>query len=185
MLDQFLTLSFTGEGGESSIMAPRLLDQPGKGLLEHKGISRPPVTPFRSDYIGHSVSSLVPIFNAMVDAEDDSAPATYAQIPFLVFDEQSLRDRTVCAVAAWDESDDVQTIRTDFTMALKILNLLELKLIAFDEHPYTAYFYERGECVTVEAFRSLREERKRREEEKQARKKAIKARMAVTGHVLK
>ena len=127
-------------------MAPVLLDRPDARLYDYTRRTQPPVQAFRSDYLGRTVEELVPIFQEMVGDEETKM---HANGNFIILDEQTLADNTVCGVSLLGRQ--VETLRADFHMAIEILGAAEINLETLDEGAY-AEFYERGETVTVEAW---------------------------------
>ena len=167
MLDEFVHLSFARSA--SAGMAPRLLNMPGKTFRDHRSASRPPIPPFHSDYLGRSVSSLASTFEAMVDGK---YTGSHASGVFIVLDDQTLVDKTVCGICVLE--DGVQTIRADFAMAIEILGCAEILQHSFDEG-LLAEWYEKGEVVTAEGWDRYTEECKKSEEERRAKRRAARA----------
>ena len=167
-LDKFLTLSFanTAEAG----MGPRLLDQPGQTFLEHTGVSRPPTSSIHSDYLGRTIPELVAIFEKMIG--DRSTPM-HANCVFIVLDQQTLVDDTVCGVSL---IAGLETLRADFPMSIEILGAAEINWEALDEGSF-AEFYARNETVTVEGWEKQEEKWRRQSLERREKKKAAKTRI--------
>ena len=98
----------------------------------------------------------------------DKENKVHANGNFIVLDEQTLADNTVCAVSLL--GDQVETLRADFHMAIEVLVAAEINLETLDEGSYEE-FYERRKTVTVEAWeaqeaRWAEDDRKKKEQKK-------------------
>ena len=160
-LNEFLTLSFARS--KLGSCAAVLMTQSATPFLARTTRTHPPIEAFHSPYLRKSVSELVPIFEAMLASRVDGL---HADSGFLVLDEQTLTDATVCGVSLLD---GVMTMRADFNMAVDLLGPGQFMSHRFDEEGYAA-FYAHGEPLTLQGWErqeaEWKEQRRVAEEEK-------------------
>lgn len=132
--------------------------------MEYTQVSRPPTQPFQSEYLGKTVNEIVPIFQNMVGQIE---PLTHATCTFIILDEQTLVDSSVCGVSVLG---GLLTLRVDFHMVIEMLGMTEIMQHHLDEDTFKE-FYTKGETVTLEGWNAQEGRWRNAEEDRKARKK--------------